>query len=636
VNVIKLLVLIIILLIVILFVLFYSPKKSSRRRRAVVPVSPEFQPELIAEGDAGGEGAREAAAGPISEIPAAAVAEVEPELELILEMPEADREEELTLEFSSPLTPEAEEPMMPAPEMFSVDAEPAEEIPFIDEEEPGLPRHAESEVAPALAGFSEDAGPAPLETPEDLANRLDLFFGGEEDAGIGPEAEGPAGQEAGGLLAEPAAEEVAAEKPAVGVREEAAALTLEEYATCLRRLEEELRQELTGAIAARETGKFKLLESRLTAVCSKLADPADSLVRHNQLLEEISGLLTEISEVLPGFQTATVRSQLRSGDAEVVRALLTEAALQVAAISPLAARLRFGGGRLAEEQADFAAAGELYQQACAGGARNPEHLYAAGRMARILGNEEEARQLLEEALAAGGDSDAQDLSRYELALIHLSAEQTDKAEPLLQQALAGLSERLGADHPALGPVLHELAALHESAGQYEQAAPLYERALAVSEQGLGQGHPRLAATLSRLAGLYEEMEQEERAEPLYARAMAIRKQVLGASHPEVGILLNSLANLLKQRGDYGKAEPMFLSSLEIAEKALGADHPNLTVILNNLAELYEEMGNGEKAQQYQARAFALFELPGAGGDFVEMEKEEVEVDDHKGKTITGG
>jgi len=32
------------------------------------------------------------------------------------------------------------------------------------------------------------------------------------------------------------------------------------------------------------------------------------------------------------------------------------------------------------------------------------------------------------------------------------------------------------------------------------------------------------------------------------------------------------------------------------------------------------MGNEEKAQQYQERAFALFELPGAGGDFVEMEK----------------
>lgn len=634
---IKLLALIIILLIVILFVLFYSPQKSPRRRRAVAPVSPEFQPELIADAESGGEEAREqeVAAGTISEIPAAAVAEAEPELELTLDIPEAAREEELTLEFPGPLGPATEAPSLPASEV-SAGAPPEEEIPFIDEEEPGLSRAA-GEVAPALTGFGEDAGPVSLETPEDLAQRLDLFFGGDEDAGKGQEAEESAGQEAEALPAEAAAEEVAAEKPPVEAHEEApATLTLEEYGTGLRRLEEELRQELAGAIAAKETGKLGLLESRLTAVCGRLADPADSLVRHNQLLGEMAGLLTEISEALPGFQAATVRRHLRSGDTEVALALLTEAALQAPEASPLAARIRFCSGRLAEEQAEFAAAGELYRQACAGGEPNAEYLYAAGRLARILGNDEEARQLLEEAFAAGGDSDAQDLARYELARLHLQAEQTGKAEPLLQQALSGLSQRLGAGHPALGPVLHELAALHESSGQYEQAAPLYERALAVSEQGLGPEHPLLAATLSKLAGLYEEMEQGDRAEPLYERALAIRKRVLGASHPDIGILLNSLANLLKERGEYGKAEPMFLSSLQIAEKALGPDHPNLTVILNNLAELYEEMGDAEKAQQYQERAFALFELPGAGGDFVEMEKEEVEVDDHKDKTITGG
>lgn len=603
---IKLAALIIILLIVILFVLFYSPKKTPRRR-AIAPVTPELQPDLSAEALAGEAGAREEeiAAGIINEIPAAAIAEAEPELELTLEMPFAG-------------------------------AAPVEEIPFIVEEEPGLPRLAESEVAPALAGFGEDSGLAQVETPEDLAQRLDLFFGGDKDAGEGLVAEESAGQEAEALPAEPADEGAAEEKPPGEAYEEApVALSREEYETDLRRLEEQLRQELASAIGARETGRLGLLESRLTAVCGRLVDPAGSLVQHNQLLGEVERLLTEVSEALPGFQAATVRRYLQSGDVEVAMALLKGAAQRVPEASPLAARTRYLCGRLAEEQAEFAAAGELYQQACVGQERNPEFLNAAGRMARILGNDEEARQLLAEVLAAGGDSDAQDKARYELARIYLQTEQTDKAEPLLQQALTGLEQRLGANHPALGPVLHELAALRENSGQYDQAAPLYERALAVSEQGLGPEHPQLAAILSKLAGLYEEMEREDLAEPLYERALAIRKQVLGSSHPDIGILLNSLANLLKQRGEYGKAEPMFLSSLEIAEKALGADHPNLTVILNNLAELYEEMGNAEKAQQYQERAFALFELPGAGGDFVEMEKEEVEVDDHKDKTITG-
>jgi tetratricopeptide (TPR) repeat protein len=602
---IKLAALIIILIIVILFVLFYPPKKSLRRR-VVAPVTPEPQPDRTAESIA------EVAADDINELPATAVAEVEPEQELTLDLPAAAQDEELTLEFPVSSVPAAEAPSMPV-----------EEIPFIDEEEPGLPRHGESEVMPALAGFGEESGQTQVETPEDLTERLDFFFGSDGDAGEGPVAEGSGA-------------EVEEEKPPVEAPEKApAALTREEYESGLRRLEEQLRQELDGAIGARETGKLRLLESRLTAVCSKLVDPAGSLIQHNLLLEEMDRLLAEISEALPGFQAETVRRHLRSGDTEVVRALLTEAALASEA-PPLAARTRFLCGRLAEEQAEFAAAGELYQQACIGDARNPEFLFAAGRMARILGNDEEARQRLEEVLAAGGDSTVQDQARYELARIYIQTEQKDKAEPLLQQALAGLEQRLGVSHPALGPVLHYLAALHESSGQYEQAAPLYQRALAVSEQGLGTEHPQLAATLSRLAGLFEEMEQDDQAEPLYEKALAIKQRMLGSSHPDIGILLNHLANLFKRRGEYALAEPMFLHALEISEKALGADHPNLTVILNNLAELYEEMGNEEKAQQYQERAFALFELPGASGDFVEMEKERVEGDDDKEKTITGG
>jgi tetratricopeptide (TPR) repeat protein len=546
------------------------------------------------------------AVGDITEVPATAVAEVEPE-------------PELTLDLAASEGPAAEtEPMS------------VEEIPFISEEEPGLPRHEEGEVAPALDGLVEESGPARMETPEDLAERLDFFFGEGEET-----EEGPAEDAAGG---EAVSVEEAVPTEASPLEEEnpaPTALTPEQYEAGQRQLEERLRRDLDSALAARETGKLALLENELTSVCMKRAALSASLDRYQGVLAELEGVVPEISATLPGFQAETVRQSLRGGDVEVARALLTETVQQLAATAPLAARTRFWCGRLAEEQAEFAAAGELYRQACAGEEQKPDFLYAAGRMARILGNDEEARVRLEALLATDGEDEVHDLARHELARIYLRLEQKDQAEPLLAQALAGLEQRLGADHPALGPVLHDLAALHESSGRYEQAEPLYRRALAVSEQGLGLEHPQLAATLGKLAGLYEEMEQEDQAEPLYERALAIRQRVLGSGHPDIGILLNYLANLLKQRGEYGKAEPMFLSALEIAEKALGSDHPNLTVILNNLAELYEETGNEEKAQHYQERAFALFELPGAGGDFVEMEKDEIAIDDEKDTTIAG-
>lgn len=624
--------LIVILLIVILFVLFYSPK-APKQRRAVQPAvqvpAAGQAPELLARGAVTAIGEeQELAPADIAEVQEGAAAEQELTLELTgeelaLEEPAAVHDEELTLEM-----PESEAPAAVAEATGPV-AAPAEEIPFILEEEPRLPD--EGEMAPALAGIEEDAGLRHEETPEDLAERLDFFFGSDEDTGEGPEDEG--------LVAEAGAPEEAVlpEEPAPLPPAAAAptGLTLAQYEAGLRRQEERLRQELERTIAARETGKLGLLESELTAICARIAELPGSLAAYTKLVEDLEGLLPRMTEALPGFQAETARQHLRGGEVEVARALLTEAALQVPAASALPAEIRFLCGRLAEEQGEFAVAGELYQQACTGAEPGPAILAAAGRMARILGNDEEARQRLESILAAGGEGEVQDQARHELARVFLRAEEKDKAEPLLQQALAGLEGRRGATDPALGPVLHDLAALHESSGQYEQAEPLYRRALAVCEQGLGPEHPRLAPILARLAGLYEEMEQEEQARPLYERALAIRQRVLGASHPDIGILLNHQANILKQRGEYAKAEPMFLRALDIAEKALGADHPNLTVILNNLAELYSETGDEEKAEHFQERAFALFELPGAGGDFVEMEKEQVDVDADKEKTIAG-
>ena len=48
-----------------------------------------------------------------------------------------------------------------------------------------------------------------------------------------------------------------------------------------------------------------------------------------------------------------------------------------------------------------------------------------------------------------------------------------------------------------------------------------------------------------------------------------------------------------------------------------------------------QMGKEEEAALYQERAFSLFGLPGMDGDFVEMEKEEIDIDDDKNQTIAG-
>jgi tetratricopeptide (TPR) repeat protein len=496
-----------------------------------------------------------------------------------------------------------------------------EEIPFILEEE-RLPGKTGDDIVPALDGVVDESVRVADETPEALEERLDLFFGVDEEAPL--EADEISGIE---------------ELPARGYPESGGGLTLKGYEAELRELENNLRRELNAAIENRETLKQVLLERKLTAVCDRLSDMQSSLRQRKKLLADIEDMLAELQGSLPGFQVESLRSHLREGDVEVVRALLKEAVSQLDDTSRLGARIRHLNGCLAENQADYASAFALYHHAAVVDAENPRCLYDAGRMARILGNEEDARILLEKLLDTGDgprDGVLEALAQHELAKIHAGADEKEKAEHLLHTSLAGMEAHMGADHPELAPLLHDLAALYESSGRYEEAEPLYRRALEVTENRPGENRPDLASTYYRLAGLYEEMELEEKSAPLYEKALEIKVGVLGQEHPDVGTILNHLANLLRRQGRYEQAEPMFIRSLEILEKALGRDHPNLAVVLNNLAELYGAMGKEEKAGQYQERAFALFQLPGAGDDFVEMEKDyDIDMNDEKDRTIAG-
>lgn len=498
-----------------------------------------------------------------------------------------------------------------------------EEIPFILEEQEGGRGKAGGEIAPALEGVAGESVGVAEETPESLAERLDLFFGGGEDAG--PEAQEP----------DRTGEEPPDEYPAAAV-----GLTLEGYEAELRILENKLRGTLNAALESGKTAGLGLLERKLTAVCGRLSDIRDSFRQRQQLVADLEEALGAAAAFLPGFPADDVRRHLQAGNVEAARLLLDNAAAQLEDTARQGARISYLGGCLAEEQTDYGAALALYGRACAADEAHPGYLYAAGRMARILGREEEAGMLLDRLLENAGqpqDVAVRALGQHELARLYAGANEKDKAENLLLSAITAMEGHGGGNGTELGAMLHDLAVLYESSGRYDEAEPLYRRALDVIENRMGGSCPDLAAIQYRLAGLYEEMELEEKAPPLYEKALEIKMEVLGWAHPDVGTILNHLANLRRQQGRFAEAEPMFLRSLAILEKALGPGHPNLAVVLNNLAELYSDMGDGEKAEQFQERAFALFQLPGDGEDFVEMEKEHIlDPDEEKIQTIAGG
>ncbi|KZP20011.1 TPR-like protein, partial [Athelia psychrophila] len=178
-----------------------------------------------------------------------------------------------------------------------------------------------------------------------------------------------------------------------------------------------------------------------------------------------------------------------------------------------------------------------------------------------------------------------------------------EAEALCRQALAGLEQELGTDHPDTLRAANTLAAVYFRQGRHGQAEAMYQRrALAGQEQQLGADHPDTLQTASNLAVLYSRQGNYDNAVALYQRALAGQEQQLGVDHPSTLFTVNNLARLYYTQGYYDAAEPLYQRALAGRERKLGADHPDVLRTTNNLAELYERQGRIEEAEMTRNKA----------------------------------
>jgi tetratricopeptide (TPR) repeat protein len=194
-----------------------------------------------------------------------------------------------------------------------------------------------------------------------------------------------------------------------------------------------------------------------------------------------------------------------------------------------------------------------------------------------------------------------------LAGLHLAKGDDEKAEPLLQSALAIVEKMLDPKHPVVATLLDTIALLHEKKGDHKQLESLYQDALAIREKTHGPEHPDVATSLNNLAEVYRVRSYYAKAEPLYQRALAIREKKLGSDHPDVALSLNGLAILYRDKGEYAKAEVLLQRALAIWVKALGPDHPVVADSLHNLASLYLAKGDYAKAEPLYRHALATRE-----------------------------
>ena len=159
----------------------------------------------------------------------------------------------------------------------------------------------------------------------------------------------------------------------------------------------------------------------------------------------------------------------------------------------------------------------------------------------------------------------------------------DKAQPLLEQALASGHAAFGPEHVELAQILHDLGVVLADKGDYVGAAQRLEEALAMRRRLLGNEQADVAVTLSELGRVYQDLGFNQRAEPLQREALRVRRKVLGDEDRETAVSLSDLASVLRLNGDLSGAEALLRESLETNRKTRGDIHPNTSSTLHDLA-----------------------------------------------------
>ena len=110
-------------------------------------------------------------------------------------------------------------------------------------------------------------------------------------------------------------------------------------------------------------------------------------------------------------------------------------------------------------------------------------------------------------ISLGQKGSWEELTRKSIGLYR--AGRYDEAILMAREALDATEQVFGPDHPMVAKSLNNLAQMHTSRGEPEKAESLFERARSILKKTLGDGHPDTVPTLNNLAGLYMDQERYE-------------------------------------------------------------------------------------------------------------------------------
>jgi tetratricopeptide (TPR) repeat protein len=150
--------------------------------------------------------------------------------------------------------------------------------------------------------------------------------------------------------------------------------------------------------------------------------------------------------------------------------------------------------------------------------------------------------------------------------------------------------------------LHQIAQLHRSQGDFEKALSVYQIAIRGMKYCLGKNHPNVAAILGNIGNLQKEMNDLDSAFDTYQQVLGIESYRLGLSHPDVAITLHNIATIDAARGKHEHAIALYGQVINLQRKLFGPDHASVAVTAACLADVYDHIGDIKAAVEWYEEA----------------------------------
>jgi serine/threonine-protein kinase len=241
-----------------------------------------------------------------------------------------------------------------------------------------------------------------------------------------------------------------------------------------------------------------------------------------------------------------------------------------------------------------------------------DSLNTCARLDLDTGRYDEAEAMLREAIAIqqsqlGKSSPEVARSQGNLAEVLVATGKLDEAELLYLQALQVHRGEPEPDRREIAKTLIGLSSLYWSQGKLDEAEPQLQQALEILEGTSDQNQRLYAIALNDLGQLQARRGQYDQAEQRLRRGHTVLEERLGPDHPDTAMSLKAIARLLAEQGELDQAEPLFQKALTILREAHQGNHPDIAECLHDIGLLYWNRGDYATAEQMLQQALAMGE-----------------------------